>query len=108
MKGCWIRATRLVTCISIGCDRGLVRDEAVYLVSGIANLPVCSACAFRRFQYVPPADLPHLPLIVDQPAPVRGPLVSDAAEPVARRVPDNWGSVATKSKGELARIRREL
>lgn len=74
MPGFWTRATRLVACVTVDCERSMVRDDVVYLVGGHEIQPVCESCAFKRFERVPPADLPHLtPVIERTPAPTPAP-----------------------------------
>ncbi len=104
MPGHWTRAERLEACVSINCERSMVRDEPVYLVAGIANQPVCQHCASTRFEKTPPADLPLLAPVIQRDRV----MVSDSLEPTARYVSSNWGSVGTKASGELRRMRRRL
>lgn len=81
MRGHWTRARRLTSCTSLTCQRSMVRDEAVYLVAGQERNIVCAPCAQRRFDQAPPADLPHLPPIIDTPPPASRPVTRDAVEP---------------------------
>ena len=81
--GYWTRATAIVSCTSLACARSMVRDEAVYLVAGVARQVVCAACAQRRFQRTPPENLPHLPPLV-MTTPTTSGTFQDSAEPQDR------------------------
>lgn len=79
MAGHWVRAPRMVNCATLDCQRSMLRDDAVYLINGIANQAICPACALKRFLKEPPRDLPHLTAVAE---PVVQPALS-----LARQLP---------------------
>lgn len=109
MRGYWVRALRIIDCHDSTCARSLTRGEPVYLVAGSERCPICERCAKRRYDQVPPATLKALaPIVMGVPAAPNRIQISDASEPTVRFTTYAWGSVARKSKGELARLRQQL